>query len=54
MKICSKEIHSQISSNHNWILEANKNNLTVGSQARILYADTIGRIKIATAMNKAI
>ncbi|HQE54159.1 MAG TPA: urocanate hydratase, partial [Tenuifilum sp.] len=34
--------------------EAGKNNLVVGSQARILYADAEGRIKIAAAFNKAI
>jgi urocanate hydratase len=31
-----------------------KNNLVVGSQARILYADSEGRVKIAEAINKAI
>ena len=31
-----------------------KNNLVVGSQARILYADSVGRIEIALAFNKAI
>ena len=36
------------------IKDAKKNNLVVGSQARILYADCEGRIKIAKAINQAI
>ena len=40
--------------NIQWIKGAQKNNLVVGSQARILYADANGRIKIAEAFNKAI
>ena len=40
--------------NIRWIREARQNKLVVGSQARILYADCEGRIKIATAFNKAI
>ncbi len=49
-----KEIELQMSDNIIWIQDAKKNNLVVGSQARILYADAEGRIKIATAFNKAI
>ena len=37
-----------------WIKDAQQNNLVVGSQARILYADSEGRINIARAINKAI
>ena len=48
------EIHQQMWDNIRWIKEAGKNNLVVGSQARILYADALGRIKIAEAFNKAI
>jgi len=48
------EIKQQIEDNIKWIKEANKNNLVVGSKARILYADAEGRIKIARAFNKAI
>jgi len=48
------EIHSQLADNIHWIKEAESNRLVVGSQARILYADAEGRIKIALAMNKAI
>lgn len=48
------EIKQQLSDNMVWIQDAMKNNLVVGSQARILYADSEGRIKIAEAINKAI
>ncbi len=48
------EIQPQLKDNIHWIREAAANNLVVGSQARILYADAEGRIKIALAMNKAI
>jgi urocanate hydratase len=48
------EIKSQLADNIHWIKEAESNNLVVGSQARILYADSQGRIEIALAMNKAI
>jgi urocanate hydratase len=48
------EIQPQLKDNIHWIKEAAANKLVVGSQARILYADAEGRIKIALAMNKAI
>jgi urocanate hydratase len=48
------EISQQMRDNIHWIREAQKNKLVVGSQARILYADSEGRIKIAEAFNKAI
>jgi len=48
------EIQPQLKDNIHWIREAAANNLVVGSQARILYADAEGRTKIALAMNKAI
>jgi len=48
------EIKQQMQDNIRWIEEAQKNKLVVGSQARILYADSEGRIKIAEAFNKAI
>lgn len=48
------EIRGQLQDNLLWVREAQKNKLVVGSQARILYADAEGRIKIATAFNKAI
>jgi urocanate hydratase len=49
-----KEIQQQIADNIRWIKDAMKNNLVVGSQARILYADAEGRMKIAKALNDAI
>ena len=49
-----KEIKQQLADNIRWINEAQKNKLVVGSQARILYADAEGRIKIAEAFNQAI
>ena len=54
MKDAPHEIKPQLADNIHWIKEAGKNRLVVGSQARILYADSEGRIKIALAMNKAI
>ena len=53
-KKAPKEIKQQLADNIRWIKEAQKNKLVVGSQARILYADAEGRIKIAEAFNKAI
>jgi urocanate hydratase len=47
-------IQPQMMDNLKWIADAGKNNLVVGSQARILYADSEGRIKIARAFNEAI
>lgn len=49
-----KEIQQQMRDNIQWIIGAKANNLVVGSQARILYADAEGRIKIAKAFNDAI
>ncbi len=49
-----KEIQLQMQDNINWIANAKENKLVVGSQARILYADAEGRIKIAEAFNQAI
>ncbi len=48
------EIQQQMEDNIRWIKEAKANRLVVGSQARILYADAEGRIKIAQAFNEAI
>jgi urocanate hydratase len=48
------EIKQQMEDNLHWIKQAGPNNLVVGSQARILYADCAGRIHIAQAFNKAI
>ena len=54
MKQAPKEIKQQMADNIQWIKGAQKNNLVVGSKARILYADAEGRMKIAEAFNKAI
>jgi urocanate hydratase len=48
------QISQQMKDNITWIKGAQANKLVVGSQARILYADAEGRIKIAEAFNKAI
>lgn len=48
------EIKGQLEDNIHWIREAGKNKLVVGSQARILYADSEGRIRIARAFNDAL
>ncbi len=48
------EIKQQLEDNITWIIDANKNKMVVGSQARILYADAEGRAKIAEEFNKAI
>lgn len=53
-KTAPNEIKQQLHDNIIWIREAMNNKLVVGSQARILYADSEGRVKIAEAINKAI
>ncbi|MCP2038563.1 urocanate hydratase [Chryseobacterium sp. HSC-36S06] len=54
IKNSPEEIQQQMKDNIQWIKGAQENNLVVGSQARILYADAEGRMKIAEAFNKAI
>ena len=54
METAPTEILQQLKDNVRWIKEAGANNMVVGSQARILYADDEGRRNIASAMNKAI
>jgi len=54
MKDSPVEIQQQMADNIQWIKGAQENKLVVGSQARILYADTEGRMKIASAFNDAI
>ena len=54
MATSAEEIKQQLADNLHWIKEAGRNNLVVGSQARILYADAEGRIAIAMAFNSAI
>lgn len=54
MLTAPEEIQQQLADNLLWIKAAEENKLVVGSQARILYADAEGRIKIAKAFNQAI
>ena len=54
LETAPEEIQGQLNDNIHWIEEAGRNNLVVGSQARILYADCEGRTKIALAFNEAI
>ena len=54
IKTSPEEIQQQMKDNIQWIRGAQENKLVVGSQARILYADAEGRMKIAKAFNDAI
>ncbi len=54
MKSAPEEIQQQMADNIQWIKGAQENKLVVGSQARILYADAEGRMKIAEAFNDAV
>jgi len=54
MRTAPGEIQQQMADNIQWIKEAGKNKMVVGSQARILYADAEGRMRIAKAFNDAI
>jgi urocanate hydratase len=54
MRTAPSEIQQQMADNIQWIREAGKNKMVVGSQARILYADAEGRMRIAKAFNDAI
>ena len=54
MKNSPVEIQQQMADNIQWIKGAQQNKLVVGSQARILYADAEGRMRIAEAFNNAI
>jgi urocanate hydratase len=54
MKESPAEIQQQMADNIQWIKGAQQNQLVVGSQARILYADAEGRMRIAAAFNEAI
>ena len=53
-KTAPDEIKQQLTDNILWIKDAMQNNLVVGSQSRILYADSEARVKIAEAFNDAI
>jgi urocanate hydratase len=54
MQSSPEEIQQQMADNIRWIQAAGENKLVVGSQARILYADAEGRVKIAKAFNHAV
>ena len=54
LAVAPTEIQQQLADNLHWIKTAKENKLVVGSQARILYADAEGRMKIAEAFNNAI
>ena len=54
LQTAPEEIKGQLADNLHWIKEAGRNQLVVGSQARILYADAEGRTRIALAFNEAI
>lgn len=54
MKVAPSEIRQQMQDNITWIKGAKENQMVVGSQARILYADAEGRMRIAAAFNDAI
>ena len=54
MKDSPSDIKLQMSDNINWIKAAGENKMVVGSQARILYADAEGRMRIAEAFNNAV
>jgi len=51
---CPREVQFQLDDNIKWIQQAGENKLVVGSQARILYADTQGRAEIAARFNQKI
>ncbi len=54
VKNAPEDTKQQMIDNIQWIKAAKENALVVGSKARILYADSTGRIEIAKAFNKAI
>ncbi len=54
LKKAPPEITRQMEDNIHWIRQAGRNQLVVGSQARILYANGAGRVQIARALNHAI
>ena len=54
LRNATPDIAGQLEDNIHWIKEAGRNHLVVGSQARILYADSVGRTRIALAFNDAV
>ncbi len=54
MECIDKDRRYQDLDNYNWIRDAKKNKLVVGTQARILYQDEVGRVKIALRFNELV
>lgn len=54
MECIDSERRGQDKDNYNWIRDAEKNKLVVGTQARILYQDALGRMNIALRLNKLV
>lgn len=54
MACIDKDRRFQDLDNYNWIRDAKKNNLVVGTKARILYQDAYGRLQIALQFNKMV
>ncbi|MDE6443059.1 MAG: urocanate hydratase, partial [Muribaculaceae bacterium] len=54
MECIDPERRGQDRDNYNWIRDAEKNALVVGTQARILYQDAMGRLKIALRFNEMV
>ena len=54
MECIDPDRRGQDRDNYNWIRDAEKNNLVVGTQARILYQDAEGRLKIALRFNQMV
>ena len=54
LEIVPANVREQYENNHKWIVHAEEAKLVVGSQARILYSDQIGRVEIGLAFNQAV
>lgn len=54
MECIDPDRRGQDRDNYNWIRDAEKNALVVGTQARILYQDAMGRLKIALRFNEMV
>ena len=54
MDCIDPDCRGQDRDNYNWIRDAEKNRLVVGTQARILYQDAEGRLKIALRFNRMV
>ena len=54
IKTCREELRYQDKDNYQWVKDAMKNKLVVGTQARILYQDAFGRTRIAKKFNEMV